>query len=289
MDFKTIPQNSAKVLVDIRGLLYNSFFWAKKNYDVSVRHEMESAMLHQVFSKLKLALKTARTNKIIFCCDSPTSKRRDIYPEYKGRRTKDEDFVAYKDFFLRVQNEIIPAIGFSNVFEVDGLEADDIIASICAKENKIPILILSDDADLYQCVKDNVYMMAIRSNSDQPKLMTPAKFQKLFGLPTSRWADVKSLAGCGTDNIPGIPGVGEGKAISYLLDTLPKTGIVYKRIEQSGDIIEFTDRLVRLPFDGEIIDFDYEADAFDMNYIVKLINEYSLLSLETPFWEAMFK
>lgn len=289
MDFKTVPENSAKILVDIRGLLYNSFFWAKKHYDVDVRSEMESAMLHQVFSKLKLAMKTARTNKLIFCCDSATSKRKDIYAEYKGRRTKDEDFIKYKDFFLQIQNEVIPAMGFTNVLEAEGLEADDIIASICLSEKKLPILILSDDADLYQCVKDNVYMMAIRSNSDQPKLMTPAKFLKLFGLPTDRWADVKALAGCGTDNIPGVPGVGENKAISYLLGTMSQKGIVYKRIQQSQDIIEFTDRLVRLPFDGQVLEFEYEPDNFDMKYIVKLINKHSLLSLETPFWESVFK
>jgi 5'-3' exonuclease len=289
MDFKTVPENSAKILVDIRGLLYNSFFWAKKHYDVGVRQEMESAMLHQVFSKLKLAMKTARTNRLIFCCDSATSKRKELYPEYKGRRTKDEDFINYKDFFLRIQNEVIPSMGFANVLEAQGLEADDIIASICAKEKKLPILILSDDADLYQCVKDNVYMMAIRSNSDKPQLMTPAKFTKLFGLPPNRWADVKALAGCGTDNIPGIPGVGEGKALAYLLGTLPQKGIVYKRIQNSKDIIDFTDKLVRLPFNGQILDFQYEDDEFNIDYIVKLINEYSLLSLETPFWEGVFK
>lgn len=289
MDLKTVPQNAAKVLVDIRGLLYNSFFFAKKNYDVSNHHETESAILHQVFTKLKLAMKTANTNRVIFCCDSATNKRKELYPEYKGKRTKDEDFLQYKDFFLKVQNEIIPSMGFSNVLEAEGLEADDIIASICLKEKKIPILILADDADLYQCVKDNVYMMAIRGNSDIAKLMTPAKFEKVFGITVDRWADVKSLAGCGTDNIPGIPGVGEGKAIAYLTGAMKPTGIVYKRIEASKDIIEFTDRLVRLPFDGVVLDFEYEADEFNMDYIYGLINKYSLITLESPFWESVFK
>lgn len=289
MDFKTVPENSAKILVDIRGLMYNSFFWAKKNYTVTNQAEMESAILHQVFSKLKLAMRTARSNRLVFCCDSPKSKRKEIYPEYKGRRTKDEDFARFKDFFLQIQNEIIPSMGFANVLEAEGLEADDIIASICLKEKKLPILILSDDADLYQCVKDNVYMMAIRGGNEKARLMTPAKFEKVFGITTDRWADVKALAGCGTDNIPGVVGVGEHKAISYLLGSMSPKGIVYKRIEQSKDIIQMTDRLVRLPFDGQVLDFEYESDNFDMTFIVNLINKYSLLSLETPFWEGVFK
>lgn len=289
MDFKTVPENSAKVLVDIRGLMYNAFFGAKKHYNVNIREDMESAMLHQIFAKLKLAMRTARTNKIIFCCDSATSIRKGLFPEYKGRRTKDEDFIRYKDFFMYVQNEVIPSMGFSNVLEAEGLEADDIIASIAKSENKLPILILSDDADLYQCLKDNVYMMSIRGRDDVARIMTPSKFEKLFGLPANRWADVKALAGCGTDCVPGIPGIGESKAIAYVLGTMNPNGITYKRIQNSQEIIELTDRLVRLPFDGHVLTFTYEPDKFDFKFISNLINKYSLITLESPFWEGVFK
>jgi 5'-3' exonuclease len=289
MDFSTIPENSAKLLVDIRGLMYNSFFWAKKHYNVNIREDMESAMLHQIFAKLKLGMRTARTKKVIFCCDSATSIRKKLFPAYKGRRTKDEDFVKYKDFFLHIQNEIIPSMGFSNVLEAEGLEADDIIASISLSEDKMPVMILSDDADLYQCLKDNVYMMSIRGRDDVARIITPAKFEKLFGIPASRWADVKSLAGCGTDCIPGIAGVGETKAISYLLGEMNPKGITYNRIKNSQDVINLTSRLVRLPFDGQILEFDYEPDNFNIDYISRLINKYSLITLESPFWVEVFE
>ena len=289
MDLKTIPENSAKLLVDIRGLMYNAYFWAKKHYVVTVREDMESAMLHQIFMKLKLAMRTARTNKVIFCCDSATRLRTKLYPEYKGRRVKDEHFMMYKDFFLKIQNEIIPSMGFANVLEAEGLEADDIIASICIKEEKLPVLILSDDADLYQCLKDNVYMMAIRGRDEVARIITPAKFEKLFGIPANRWADVKALAGCVTDCVPGIPGVGETKAIAYVTGTMNPTGLTYMRIQRSQDVIDLTSRLVRLPFDGHVLEFEYEKDKFDLKYISDLINKYNLITLESQFWTRLFE
>ena len=282
-------ENATKLVVDIRGVIYSAYFWAKKHYDVENRKEMESAIILRFFEKLKMAHYYAKTNRIIFACDSATSIRRDLYADYKGKRAKDEHFYVYKDFFLKLQNEIIPAMGFSNVLEAEGLEADDIIASIALQENKLPVVILSDDADLYQCIKSNVSIMSINRSSSEACLMYPAKFERLFHISHTRWADVKAICGCVTDNIPGIKDVGEKLAVRYLNGTMPN-GIRKSRIEseEGKAIIKFTDRLVRLPFDGNIIPFEWEPDRFNHKYIAKLIDDYSLYSMQNEFWDKFF-
>lgn len=283
------PENATKLLVDIRGVIYSSYFWAKKHYDIDNRKEMESAILLRFFDKLKSAYYYARTNKIIFCCDSAMSIRRELFAEYKGKRARDEHFDSYRDFFLKIQNEIVPSMGFANVLEAEGLEADDIIASICAAENKLPIVIYSEDADLYQCIKSNVSIMSINRSTANACTMYPAKFEKLFGISHTRWADVKAICGCTTDNIPGIEGVGEKKAIKYLNGEMPN-GVCKSRIESEAGqaIIRFTDRLVRLPFDGIVIPFEWQPDKFNHKYIVKMYEDYSLYSMQNEFWDKFF-
>jgi DNA polymerase-1 len=282
-------ENATKLLVDTRAVIYAAYFWAKKHYDIENRKEIESAILMRFFDKLKMAHYYAKTNRIIFCCDSAKSIRREIYPDYKGKRAKDEHFDLYREFFLKIQNEIIPDIGFSNVIEAEGLEADDIIASIAIQEKRLPVVILSDDSDLYQCIKGNVSIMSINRSSNEACLMYPAKFERLFGISHERWADVKSIAGCTTDNIPGIEGVGEKIAIKYLNGEL-SNGIRKSRIEsETGKAtIRFTDRLVRLPFDGNVIPFEWEPDNFNHKYITNMIEQYSLFNMQCEFWDKFF-
>jgi DNA polymerase-1 len=283
------PENATKLLVDIRAVIYASYFWAKKNYDIEDRKEMESAILMRFFDKIKMAHRYAKTNRVIFCCDSAKSIRREIYPDYKGKRAKDEHFELYRDFFLKIQNEIVPNMGFMNVIEAEGLEADDVIASICIQETRLPVVVLSDDADLYQCIKSNVSIMSVTRSANEACLMYPAKFERIFGINHERWADVKSIAGCTTDNVPGIEGVGEKFAMKYLTGQM-SNGIRKARIEREEGqaIIKFTDRLVRLPFDGNVIPFEWQPDEFNRKYIVKLIEEYSLLQMQTEFWDKFF-
>lgn len=286
----TAPENATKLLVDIRGVIYSSYFWAKKHYNIENRKEIESAILLRFFEKIKTAMYYAKTNKVIFCCDSATSLRREIYPEYKGRRAKDEHFDMYREFFLTIQNEIIPSIGFANVIEAEGLEADDIIASICCAEDKLPIVIYTEDADLYQCIKSNVTIMSINRSGTEACLMYPTKFEKMFDISHTKWADVKAICGCTTDNIPGIPGVGETIAIKYLNGKLPN-GVRKARIESEPGqaIIKFTDRLVRLPFDGVVIPFEWQPDKFNHKYIANMYNTYSLYSMQTEYWDKFFQ
>lgn len=283
------PENSAKLLVDFRAVMYSSYYWAKNKCDKDNRADMECGIMFRFFDKLHLAHTYANTNRIFICVDDKESKRKDIYPAYKGKRKKDELLVSFFPFFDYVAEEILPKMGFKNIVKAPGLEADDIIASICAKENKLPLVIFSEDADLYQCLKYNVSMMSVmRSTAANASIMDVARFRRIWGIEPEQWIDVKSIAGCATDNVPGIKGVGEKTAIKYLKGELTR-GLKYICISNGGDTIDFTRRLVKIPFDGEVLDIKYTPEEFNKSGIAEVASKYGLFrTFEDPFWVNFF-
>ncbi|HMO17667.1 MAG TPA: DNA polymerase I [Oligoflexia bacterium] len=184
--------------------------------------------------------------------------RHDIYPEYKANRAEcPEDLVPQMPYF----REIAHALGFP-VYEKEGFEADDIIASLVrrAEELKEKVVIVSADKDLTQLVNDSVIMW------DPMRDITFDKDQvvKQFGVSPSLIPDYLSLVGDSSDNIPGGKGIGPKTAVCLLeyfksLDALLSSlsqvsGIsglrgargVQEKLESSLDNILLSRKLVRL-------------------------------------------
>lgn len=197
-----------------------------------------------------------RTSHFVFCWDSKTSKRKEIFPEYKANRhTKElskEEAVfenAFKYQMIKLRRQYLPMIGFRNIFVQKGYESDDIIASICASLNGYDeAVIVSCDKDLYQLIQSNISFYDVRPN----KILTTQGFKKQHDIIPFYWSLVKTLAGCSTDNVPGIKGVGEKTAVKYLKGELKKSTKAHQAIEskQGQEIYERNYNLVRLPFKG---------------------------------------
>lgn len=196
----------------------------------------------------------------VFCWDSHFSYRRKIYPEYKAHRDRllSEDEMIFEQEFQRQMKKLrtiyLSMIGFENVFIQRGYESDDIIASLCRDillkssfGEECEAIIVSSDKDLYQCVSASVSIY----NPQKGKLLTLQGFKKLYGILPNQWAMVKAIAGCATDNVKGIRGVGEKTAIRYLLGKLTE-GTKYFDITcpMGEDIIAKNLPLVCLPMEG---------------------------------------
>jgi len=207
------------------------------------------------------------TSNFVFCWDSKYSKRKKIYPEYKANRDKKEytkeeiEFdKAFREQMKRLRTIYLPMIGFRNIFVQKGYESDDVIASICEKlllSNKIrassaiafdEAIIISSDKDLYQCINPWVSFY----NPQTSKILTLQRFKKQYEIHPIRWGLVKSFAGCTTDNVKGIKGVGDITAIKYLLAELNPNSKVYKAIISSNGkaIFDRNQKLVSLPMEG---------------------------------------
>jgi len=226
-----------------------------------------------------------------FAWDSRKSFRKQIYPDYKGNRRKDVPpkimeimEVAFPQF-RQVRSELLPMMGFHNNFIQTGVEADDIIAVICDTQ-KSPVVIISSDNDLHQLLTDKISMFNLK------KLYTKKDFEKEHGIPPKKWGLVKAIAGCSTDNVKGVPGVGVVKAIKYINGDMPERYKAFKKIEESETIIERNRHLVVLPFETEYkITVKQETlKSFDFIQAFEFYNFRSFLRRKTfQQWETNFK
>ena len=216
----------------------------------------ESQKVGVIFGFLRQLLKLSKlynTNKFIFCWDSQTSLRKNIFPEYKNNRHKDKtpediefDTLIYGQFNM-LKKEIIPQMGFKNNFEFEGFEADDVIAEVVMSHPNRKFVIASTDSDLFQLLFHNeVTLYQLMSKKE----ITYNDIEQLYGVTPDTWAKVKAISGCVTDNVPGITGVGEKTAIKYLNNQLKHTTKAYQAIKNGQEIIDRNINLVLLPFQG---------------------------------------
>lgn len=198
------------------------------------------------------------TKNIAFCFDHGESLRKKIYPKYKWKRDKKyltEDELEAKAAVRKQLQDVatiyLPDLGYENIFYQTGYEADDMIAC-CVKEmgKKDKALIVSNDKDMYQFISPKISVWDVI----QRRAFTEEKFAFKYKCKPSDWAQVKAIAGCVSDCIPGCRGVGEKYAIRYINKNYPKGTKVVKSIEkylQSEEYKTFL-RLVTLPLDGGV-------------------------------------
>ena len=129
--------------------------------------------------------------------------RHDLFPLYKANRdAMPEDLVRQ----IEPVQRMVTALGLRLEIS-EGCEADDCIASLAARfSGQRPVIIVSGDKDLKQCLGPNVYMWD--PGTREEKLLDEAAFRAETGLDPACWPDMQALIGDTSDNIPGVPGIG---------------------------------------------------------------------------------
>lgn len=222
--------------------------------------------------------KRFRPSTMIFAWDSRKSYRKLIYPEYKAKRQektqeeKEFDNLAFEQF-NQLRTKILPLMGFKNNFMVTGYEADDIIALV-VDNMMCDGIVVSSDKDLYQLLKFGISLYDIRKKQRYGY----DDFVKEYGITPSQWVSIKSIAGCSSDNIEGIRGIGEMTAIKYMKGENISERLV-NDIKSKHEIIERNRRLISLPFDG-IKDLGYVSlfDKINRKAFENICDEYGFES-----------
>ena len=177
---------------------------------------------------------------VIFDYSSKTF-RKDLYPEYKANRSEPpEDLVPQFGLIREATRAFnLPCI------EVEGYEADDIIATYARQAEKVGAhtTIISSDKDLMQLVSDHVSMY----DSMKDKQIGIAEVIEKFGVGPEKMIDLQALNGDSTDNVPGVPGIGPKTAAQLLeeygdLDTLLERASEIKQNKRRENLIEFADQ-----------------------------------------------
>src|SRR5688500_9998787 len=163
--------------------------------------------------------------------DAGSSGRKEVYSEYKGHRPKKPDLLAEQ--YPHMQ-PLVEAFGYAN-YAVDGFEADDVIATLAerAKEKEIPVTIVTGDRDAFQLVGDGVKVMATSRGITETKTYDRQAVIDRYGIPPESIPDFYGLKGDTSDNIPGVPGIGD-KTASTLLQQFGDLETVLASIDQSS-------------------------------------------------------
>ena len=279
------------LLLDGNGLIYRGYFALIDQPLTTSRGELVTAVFG--FTNIVLrAIQDAKPDHIAVAFDlgKPTF-RHERYAEYKGTRTKMPDDMREQIPKVRV---VVAALGFP-VYEREGFEADDVIATLAgqATARDLDVTILTGDLDMLQLVGEHTRLMvSLRGGVANTVSYDLAKIEERWGLRPDQMLDYKSLKGDPTDNIPGIPGVGE-KTASRLIATWDSLDALYEHLDEvtpeklrpllaeHRDTVLESRELMRLvrdvdvvldPGRGRVGDYDREA-------VVRIFREYEFRSL----------
>ena len=219
--------------------------------------------------------------------------RNDVYKDYKANRPPMPDDLREQ---LKPLKEIVKAIGFP-LIEIEGVEADDVIATLVkkAKENNFKAVISSLDKDLMQLVEDPISTMM---NTMTHQIFDEAKVFEKFGVKPNQIRDMLALTGDASDNIPGVPKVGQKTAAKWLnefgdLSTIKSNadgikGVVGENLRNSLDDLDRNVELVSLKHDVELdVTFD---SLLDLNTNQEKLDDlFNELEFKTPRKAAIKK
>lgn len=218
-------------------------------------------------------------------------KRKEIYPEYKaGRKPAPDDFYEQ----IPILYELLEAFGWP-LYEIDDYEADDIMATFAreAEGRGIETYLITSDLDALQIVSPLTKMFAMKNGLSNIEEFTPKAFEDKYGIKVSQFLDLKSLMGDSSDNLPGVPGVGQKTAVKLLqqfgdLDNIYHNldeikGALDQKLADGKDSAYMTKQVAQLYFDAPV-KLDWQvADVNDCDYagvekILKRLEFYSLIN-----------
>ena len=156
-------------------------------------------------------------------------ERTKLYPEYKSTREKaPEEMVAQFDDIRRV----VETYGIA-VVDSPGHEADDVIGTLAVKgrDADMDVFIVTGDKDFAQLVDDQIRMWNLRSSTTAPEILDAEAVRAKFGVGPDRMIDLLALMGDSSDNIPGVPRVGE-KTAGRLLAEFQSLDAVYEHLDE---------------------------------------------------------
>lgn len=232
------------LLVDANALCYAAYYTSGNlSYKGS-----DTGIIYGFFNQIAHMSEVLQVAHFAFCWDSRQSHRKRLFPEYKSNRKKDDpQLLRALQQFKTLRKEILPNLGFANNFHINGYESDDLLAvlSLFGIQSGQMGIIASSDQDLYQLLSPYISMYRI----NKKRLYTEADFIREYNIHPRFWVDVKCLAGCQSDAVPGIPGIGEKRALDYLKS---RENLKNPKIDTpEGKEIRRRNRpLVELPFQG---------------------------------------
>jgi DNA polymerase-1 len=229
------------ILIDAHSIIYRSYFAFIKNPLKNSKGETTSGIFGflNTLEKIKQSL---GSEYIGLAFDAPGKTfRDDVYEEYKATRPLTPPDLPFQ---VAKVKEICQHLGIP-LFELEGYEADDILATFAiALQKKGIVYIVTSDKDLFQLVNDRIFVYDAYKNQIYDEAMVVKKFK----ISPARIADYLALTGDASDNIPGVPGIGPKRALEILkkYSSFEKAVALEKKIREHQEQALLSHKLVML-------------------------------------------
>ena len=204
------------LLIDGHSMAYRAFYALPAENFTTASGQHTNAIYG--FATMLLSLLTSEnpTHVAVAFDVSRKTFRSEIFPEYKANRAKTPDEFRSQMSYL---HELVTAFGITT-FEVEGYEADDILATIAkrAESEGAHTLICTGDRDSFQLVNEMTTVLYPKRGVSDLARMTPESVYEKYGMTPAQYPDFAALRGDPSDNLPSVPGVGEKTAAKWIVD-----------------------------------------------------------------------
>ena len=216
------------LLLDGHSLAYRAFFALPDSLRTS-SGELTNAIHGFVSMLVRLLVERTPAAVAVAFDVGEDEERTAAYEDYKAGRDEMPDELGTQIDRL---HEVLEVLGIA-VVEVDGVEADDVLATLATRAvaDGYRAEIVTGDRDAMQLVDEHVTVLYTLKGISEVGEMTPASVEERFGVPPERYVQLAALRGDGSDNLPGVPGVG-AKTAAKLLTDFDGIEDVYARIDE---------------------------------------------------------
>ena len=285
------------VLIDGKSVFYRGY------YAMGALSLADGTPTGGVYGFAAIAMEIVRKldpTKVVVAWDSKTSvaQRRAIYADYKAGRVKPGD-----DFYTQIPllRELVLDLGW-NFVEIDNYEADDIIGTLSRQADETldadgkceyETYIISSDLDMLQIVDANTRMWRILKGFSNIEEINVPEVEAKYGILKSQFLDLKALKGDASDNIPGVPGIGEKGAVKLLneygtldgiYENLDKiTGSTHDKLVAGKELAYMSYRLAKIMFDAPVSLDEVPELAVDGPRIIAELKKLEFNSLVSKY------
>jgi DNA polymerase-1 len=204
------------LLIDGHSMAYRAFYALPAENFTTAQGQHTNAIYGFATMLLSLLISEKPTHVAVAFDVSRKTFRSEIFPEYKANRAKTPDEFRSQMSYL---HELVTAFGITT-FEVEGFEADDIIATIAkqAERENAEVFICTGDRDSFQLVNEKTTVLYPKRGVSDLTRMTPDAVQEKYGMSPEQYPDFAALRGDPSDNLPSVPGVGEKTAAKWIVE-----------------------------------------------------------------------
>lgn len=285
---KSKPKRPKLLLLDAYSLAFRAFYALPE--DLQTTDGTHTNAVYGFTAMLIKLLQDERPDFITVCFDAGAPLERTAeFADYKSNRSSAPDTFKGQVPLIR---EVLKVMQIPT-YELAGHEADDIIAYLakCTEKEDVDVRIVTGDRDFFQLVDDNIHVLYNRRGISDIVEMDAKAVEERYGVPPTKYVDLKALEGDTSDNLPGVPGVGTKTAAKLVQKYGSAEGAVAHASEQTPKLAEnlaaHADQvainkklstLAEVPLEGVGLD-DMKMGAWDMDQVRELFTSLEFRTL----------